>query len=237
LKTFLKVARGSAIAIVGAAFLLLTFGVASSSLRGVIAGDVPDAQEAPPVPKLPYERAVMFIQESLAQYDDTYGTGALPGRVTTPSLALLAMLPTAQDAQGLAGQITCNTTTIVIDRAAFESLDQHFLRALLRAGISLIGLNVPIAELATATGFEDYLYVEAPNAAKRRESPGAYSHRQMFTQAVPDEPFFSTLSVSPPNAPYGRYGMAQKDFWGGTLHGALTIALKGVNSDIVGACQ
>jgi DNA-binding CsgD family transcriptional regulator len=234
-KTFLKVAGGSAIAVVGGGFLLLAVGVAASSLRAT--ADPPAAEEARDLPKLPYERAVMFIQEPLAQYDDTYGMGALPGRVTTPSLALLAMLPTVQDAQGLASQITCNTTTIVIDRATFESLDRGFLRAQLRAGISLIGLNVPIAELATATGFEDYLYVEAPNAAKRRESPAAYSHRQMFTQAVPAEPFFSSLSVSPLSAPYGRYGMAQKDFWGGTLHGALTIALRGVNSDIVGVCQ
>jgi hypothetical protein len=62
----------------------------------------------------------MFTQEPLAQHDDTYGM-AQPGRVTAPSLSLLAMLPTVQDAQGLANQITCNTTTIVLDKTAFRA--------------------------------------------------------------------------------------------------------------------
>jgi DNA-binding CsgD family transcriptional regulator len=231
LKMFLKVAGGSALAVVGGGFLLLAVGVAASSLRA--AADPPSTQEARDLPKLPYERGIMFIQEPLAQYDVTT---TLASRHGTPS-ALLAMLPTVQDAQSLANQITCNTTTIVIDKTTFQSLDPGFLRAQLRAGISFIGLNVPIAELAAATGFEDYLYVEAPNAAKRRESPAAYSHRQMFTQSVPAEPFFGTLSVSPPNAQYGRSGMAQKDFASYTYPGDLKKHLSGVNSDIVGTCQ
>jgi Bacterial regulatory proteins, luxR family len=229
LKMFLKVAGGSALAVVGGGFLLLAVGVAASSLRA--ASDSSAAPEARDLPKLPYERGIMFIQEPLAQYDLT-----TPLASHSPS-ALLAMLPTVQDAQSLANGITCNTTTIVIDRTAFQSLDHGFLRAQLRAGISIIGLNVPIAELAAATGFEDYLYEEAPSAAKRRESPAAYSHRQMFTQAVPAEPFFSTLHVSPLNAQYGRSGMAQKDFVPYTFPADLWKHLTGVNSDIVGACQ
>jgi hypothetical protein len=239
LKMIVKVAGGSAIGVVGGGFLLLAVGVAASSLR---AADR-DTEKAPTLPKLPYERGIMFIQEPLAQYDDTYGM-AQPGRVTAPSLSLLAMLPTVQDAQSLANQITCNTTTIVIDRTSLQSLDNGFFRAQLRAGISIIGLNVPLSELAAAAGLEEYMFLETPHGEKRRElwtqPPGAPPGKTLLDglrQPPPDEPFFSTLNVAPLGAPYGRGGWAQKKFIVGTFDGALQQHLPGINRDIVGACQ
>jgi len=223
LKMFLRVAGGSAIAVVGGGFLLLAVGVAASSLRA--GADPPAAEQAPPVPQLPYERAIMFVQEPLVQYVDKYQTTR---KYASPA-SLLAIIPSAQDAQSLASQITGDTTAIILDKTSLQDLDPQFLKEQLQAGISFIGLNVPISELAAATSFAETIFVEFPGGERRRHTMGDLP---MLTQKPPEEPFYSALNLTPLGAPYFRSGMLQKTFNDGLFAADLKRHLQGANADI-----
>jgi DNA-binding CsgD family transcriptional regulator len=224
-ETILRMSSASAIAVAGAGFLLLALGVASMN-RGAATDDlVAQAQREAGLPDLAYGRGLLFAQEPLTQYVDKYQATR---KYASPA-SLLAMIPSAQDAQSLASQITGDTTAIILDRTSFQSLDQGFLRAQLRAGISIIGLNVTAYEIMVATGFEEFAFAEAPYAEKRRESPAAHFYPGV---GAGDEPFYSTLSVTPIGAPYFRYHRSQKTFSDGLFVANLKQHLGGINADI-----
>jgi hypothetical protein len=167
-------------------------------------------------------RGVLFAEEPISQY----GEQELNGHPSAASL--LAMLPRAPDAQSLANQITANTRTIVVDRTSMKSLDQGYLRAQLRAGISIVGLNIPLSELAAATAVEDFMFVEAPGGERRRQMMDL----AILKQSPPPAPFYSVVTVSPLGAPYFRLGWSQKRFSDDVFLPELDQYLGGVNADI-----
>jgi hypothetical protein len=168
------------------------------------------------------DRGVLFAEEPISQY----GEQELHGYPSAASL--LAMLPRVRDTQSLANLITGNTRAIVVDRTSIKSLDEGFLRAQLRAGISVVGLNIPLSELAAATGVEEFMFVEAPGGDRRRQTMDL----AILAQKPPPEPFYSDVTVTPLGAPYFRLGWSQKRFSENLFLGELDLYLGGVNADI-----
>lgn len=93
-------------------------------------------------------------------------------------------------------------TLIVIDRSAFASANGEFLRQQLEAGVPVLGLNIPLADLAEASGYLSVMAEVNPVFRSKASVPSA-----------PVQPFYSYVWVG---ADAARHSVsAQKDFAAG----------------------
>lgn len=155
-------------------------------------------------------RGASFTQDDLTQYG-------------SEESSLLRTLPQARDASDLTRLVDMGTNLIVVDRTTIESVDSAFLRSQLESGVSILGLNVPLAELAAATDF-----VALFNRVQR-----PIEHDLRGLQAPPPaEPFYSIVRMVPPGAKNFGAGWSQKAFASGIFDADFEKHLAGAYSEV-----
>lgn len=112
---------------------------------------------------------------------------------------------------------------LVIDHSAFADIDPRFLRQWLRMGVPIIGLDVPLSDLAEASGYLDTLEEINPMfVASRRLPPAPSGDSYSFVWVATD--------------PARHSGAGQKDMSSGLFSadlGRLSLAARGLVLDPV----
>jgi hypothetical protein len=124
-----------------------------------------------------------------------------PSNVGAESV-LLESLPRVESWDELRSSTTAQTNVIIIDESALNEAPTLFLEQQVGQGISLIGINVPLAELRRISNFDEVVH---QNAIDSEKGP-----KLADPAPAPSEPYYSYVRMNPADSEIRRVSQGQK---------------------------
>ena len=122
---------------------------------------------------------------------------------------LLDSIPRVQSWEALTASITSRTNVIIIDSSAVSDAPATFLEQQVEQGISLVGINVPLAELRRISNFDEAVRENAIDPVK--------GPKLADPAPAPSEPFYSYVRMNPSDSEVRRVSQGQKKMSSGLL--------------------